>query len=80
MSKTMIGLTAILGLVVSTSLAMSAERPKKKTFKDDRATERIYSQPDANGWYPRDARLLKFGSQLWWEQMEREGRTGRRDW
>lgn len=67
--------------------ADAAERAKKRyqsnseAYEIDRRTgERIYSRPDRHGWYPHDAEKLKFGSQLWWDQMEREGRIGRRDW
>jgi hypothetical protein len=33
--------------------------------------------PDASGWFPHDSNQLQFGSKLWWEQMEREGRLNR---
>ena len=68
-----------LAFAASAATAAEREKPRKKAYKE-RQTERIYSQADENGWYPQDARLLKFGSRIWWEQMEREGRTGRRDW
>jgi hypothetical protein len=29
-------------------------------------------------YYPRDARHLRYGSQRWWDQMEREDRAGTR--
>jgi hypothetical protein len=32
--------------------------------------------PDAKGYYPHDASKLAYGSALWWEQMQREGRLG----
>jgi len=40
-----------------------------------RGTRRSY--PDASGWYPHDSNELPFGSSLWWEQMDREGRLRR---
>ncbi|MEQ1648966.1 MAG: hypothetical protein ABL898_10300 [Hyphomicrobiaceae bacterium] len=80
MTKITTGLAAFLAIAISTSIASASEKSKKKYEKSDNSAERTYVRPDANGWYPRDTRLLKFGSQLWWEQMEREGRTGRRDW
>jgi len=35
--------------------------------------------PNEYGWYPHDSNQLAVGSQIWWEQMEREGRLGRRN-
>jgi hypothetical protein len=32
--------------------------------------------PDAKGYYPLDASKLPYGSAIWWEQMQREGRLG----
>jgi hypothetical protein len=32
--------------------------------------------PDAKGWYPHDSSKLAYGSAIWWEQMQREGRLG----
>jgi hypothetical protein len=30
----------------------------------------------ADGWYDHESNKLPFGSALWWQQMEREGRAG----
>jgi hypothetical protein len=40
--------------------------------KRDPGNKRQY--PDANGWYLHDSSKLAFGSAIWWEQMQREGR------
>jgi hypothetical protein len=37
----------------------------------------MHKYPDASGWFPHDSNELPFGSRLWWEQMEREGRLNR---
>ncbi len=83
MSKIIAAVAALLCTAVAVSAATAAEKTRKKKiiYQQQRpAAERIYSEPDANGWYPRDSRLLKFGSKIWWEQMEQEGRIGRREW
>jgi hypothetical protein len=36
-----------------------------------------YSRSDrTEGWYDHESNKLPFGSALWWQQMEREGRGG----
>jgi hypothetical protein len=30
--------------------------------------------PNEYGWYPHDPERLAFGSRIWWDEMEREGR------
>jgi len=37
------------------------------------------SYPNEFGWYPHDSNQLTVGSRIWWDQMEREGRLGRRN-
>lgn len=74
--------------ILSAAAAEAADRNKSRyraspdpAYEYDRSTgKRIYSRPDRNGWYPHDSNQLKVGSRIWWEQMEREGRTGRPDW
>jgi hypothetical protein len=58
---------------------------KRKKYKDydydyysAHGHDRIYDDRDRYGWYPRDANQLKFGSKIWFEQMEAEGRFGGR--
>ena len=80
MTRILIGLSIAVSFLLATAAADAAERSRKKWVQNKPSAERIYSQPDANGWYPRDSNQLKFGSRIWWEQMEREGRTGQRPW
>jgi len=46
---------------------------KKKTYRAYRAPA-YERRPD---YYERYADRLPFGTQIWWEQMDREGRGGR---
>lgn len=66
---------AVLSLVATTTLATAASH-RPKAPKPHKSEARIYDDRDRFGWYPRVADQLKFGSQIWFEQMEREGRFG----
>ena len=75
----------VVAMIGISGTADAAERERstrsaKATAKSNSSapTQRLYDDRDAAGWYPRDSRQLKFGSRIWWEQMEAEGRSGRR--
>jgi hypothetical protein len=74
--------TVLLATIfATTSLAQTAAAnsgKKSKTERDPYSGQRIYDDRDRFGWYPRDANQLKFGSKIWFEQMEAEGRFGGR--
>ncbi len=56
----------------------SASSRKSKVYRELHNGQRIYDDRDRFGWYPRDSNQLKFGSKIWFEQMEAEGRFGGR--
>jgi hypothetical protein len=58
----------------STARQARTNQSARKSEKPD--IPRQYDDRDRSGWYPRDANQLKFGSKLWFEQMEAEGRFG----
>ncbi len=79
-----ISVLAVLAIIGASAPALAAERdPSTKAAKvkstQHRAApgERVYDDRDATRWYPRDANKLKFGSRIWWDQMEAEGRLSR---
>lgn len=67
---------------ILTAAALAAAMPADARSKDRQlrspSGERIYDRPDRFGWYPRDSNQLKFGSAIWFQQMEAEGRFGSR--
>jgi hypothetical protein len=73
-----------ISLIASSACVVNAEgysnahkrHAKRHYYSRYAARHYGYKQeyPDANGWFPHDSSQLKFGSQLWWDQMLREGR------
>ena len=73
-------------VVIALSLAQAYAGAKKrhkvypKTFYESSAP-RTQSKPNRKShpdrYYERDSNKLPFGSQIWWDQMLREGRLGR---
>ena len=71
--------TAIL-VMASTVTAHAAHKRPHKRWVGNGAPHHHgkVSKPDASGWWPHDSNELAVGSQIWFEQMEREGRFGSR--
>jgi hypothetical protein len=74
----------IVAIAAASAPAHATDRaPASKASKSKSAphraapTDRVYDDRDANSWYPRDTNKLKFGSRIWWDQMEAEGRLSR---
>jgi hypothetical protein len=67
-----------VALSAGAGTSLAAEKTKSKLKQQlppqAQAQKRIYDDRDKDRWYPRDSNQLRFGSQIWWEQMEREGR------
>ena len=76
------GVTALAasGSVLAADTAAS-NAAKAKAEKGNRAAPatRVYDDRDAAAgrWYPRDPDRLKFGSRIWWTEMENAGRLSR---
>ena len=72
-------LLAILPLAAMATLSTvqaANQRPRAWKLHKSQTQPRLYDDRDRFGWYPRVADQLKVGSQIWFEQMEREGRFG----
>lgn len=82
--KLLIATMAAAFAVVASASGAGAESKRKKHKDSDSGSyhvhghDRIYDDRDRFGWYPRDSNQLKFGSKIWFEQMEAEGRFGGR--
>jgi|RhiMetdeSRZDD1v2_1073273.scaffolds.fasta_scaffold2931713_2 hypothetical protein len=79
MLRIVVAIVAALSLLVGIAGEAGAEPYKKKHKRyakkpvQDYSAARSYS-PDA--YVERDVNRLPFGSAIWWEQMQREGRLG----
>ena len=75
-------LAALAAPLLVASLAAGAvadDKPAKKQRADIRkAMEREHRprSPAPDAFVQRDANKLPFGSAIWWDQMQREGRLG----
>jgi hypothetical protein len=58
--------------------ASAAQKRKYKHNYHSYRYEQGYGYRADSGWYPRDSNQLRYGSRLWFDQMEREGRFGGR--
>jgi len=72
---------AALSLVVGLGhpAAAGAQAKKHKRVARNTATAQHYGSPKpsgTDGYVERDANKMPFGSAMWWEQMQREGRLG----
>jgi hypothetical protein len=56
--------------------ASAGQKRKDKRSYNSNRYEQGYGYRADSGWYPRDANQLPFGSKIWYQQMEREGRFG----
>jgi hypothetical protein len=71
----------VLALIASLAAPAGAATYKKKHKRYSNQYERSYAARVArssseDGYYEHDANKLPFGSQRWWDQMQREGRLG----
>jgi hypothetical protein len=69
---------ATIGFAAVTAAEAASGKGSKARSNGGGEARRIYDDRDRTGWYPRDSNQLRFGSAIWWEQMEREGRFGNR--
>jgi hypothetical protein len=72
-------LVAVLVGLAVLATAWEASAAQKRHHKASMArrgadTQAKQRDPNAYGWYPHDSNQLAVGSQIWWEQMDREGR------
>jgi hypothetical protein len=72
----LIALSVLFATPVLATAVDAAHRSDRTKTSVPAPQKRIYDDRDRHSWYPRDADQLKFGSQIWFEQMEREGRFG----
>jgi hypothetical protein len=64
-------------LIASPVYANAHKRHAKMHYRQERSdVSQKPTYPERGGWYERDANKLPFGSAIWWEQMQREGRLG----
>jgi hypothetical protein len=73
----LLSLSLIAGLAGVAAAPASAEKVYTKK-KHKRYHARRYRSYDQSGYYERWADRLPIGSSIWWHQMDREQRGGRR--
>jgi hypothetical protein len=81
MLAALLTLSLVAGLAGQASAA-AQRKHKQKAYSYRQAAPKSVSSRAAEtepSWYPHDSRLLPFGSQLWWRQMEREKGGSTRD-
>ena len=77
--KTLVMLAAVLSFLaldVFDAHAKSHYRRIKRSVGDSAHLAHPPKYQPAEGWYEHIADHLPFGSKIWWEQMDREGRGG----
>jgi hypothetical protein len=79
--RTVLACVAALSLLVSLTGEAAAETQAKKhkRFARNAVPAQQYGSPKpsgTDGYVERDANKMPFGSAMWWEQMQREGRLG----
>jgi hypothetical protein len=80
MTRTALLIIAAASFLVAAPMSATADAPRKRTksnaiAKPAEPPRRVYDGRDR--WYPNNANQLRFGSQIWWDQMQKEGRIGR---
>ena len=75
--KVFVAIAVAASVVVGVADCASAaqERKYKRNYNSYRYDEG-YGYRASPRWYPRSADKLPFGSRVWYDQMEREGRFG----
>lgn len=72
---TALAVVVTLILPAATTIDAAAQSYVRKKHRAWQAPpRRVYD--DNSVWYPNNADKLKFGSRIWWDQMQREGRLG----
>jgi hypothetical protein len=66
---------AVAVSAASTAVDAHSKKKKKRSYERPSAAQR-YSAPRESDYHEYIADRLPFGSKLWWEQMDREGRGG----
>jgi hypothetical protein len=75
--KVFLATAVAASVVVGVADQASAEQERKyKRYYKSYRYEEAYGYRASPRWYPRSADKLPFGSKIWYEQMEREGRFG----
>ena len=88
MKKVIMALAALaIAVALAAAPADAGSRKKHKRYAKsnyERSTARAQSDRgsrsfDQDRYFERDSNRLPFGTAIWWEQMEREGRLGSHD-
>jgi len=77
MKALLFGLTAAALIAAGVGAGNAAHKRHAKRYvgHPDPYSAVPQKYPTEYGWYPHDPEQLAFGSRLWWDEMEREGRT-----